>query len=304
MPSCGGDEPIEPDSPSTPLGPTNPTTKHLCSYAWESRESDISIRESEDYVDFSESSTIFYFLNDKQGVCRFNLKITDSEGDTWGTENEHIEFVYSISNGQIQISLINNKLYNGTYRLKMSEDKLYDEKETFIRRSITDSDRKHMPFSGICGKNGANVVYTYWPWGEIRLDGSGEMQDFEPGKQPWAGRTVTEVHSQDGSKIESIGAYFLSGFAELDYVGLTSSVKKIGAHAFEDCISLERINGSNFEPELIDDSAFAGCTHLESDDCSKAKRIGNYAYFGCSELRFLSDMKAVEEIGEFAFLTA
>lgn len=298
--SCDGKDPLEPDSPDTPTGPTYPTTKNLCEHAWESRDVDINISSSEDYADITETSTIFYFLNDKQGVCRFNLKVSDTEGDSWGTKNEYTEFEYNISGVQINIRLL-NRLNADSYHLKMSEDKLYDEDMTFTRRSITDSDRMHMPLSGNCGKEDANVVYTYWPWGEIRLDGSGEMQDFEPGKQPWANRRVTEVLAENNSKIESIGANFLNGFAELEWVQLTSSVKKIGAHAFENCISLERINGSNFEPELIDDYAFAGCTHLQSDNCSKVKRIGNYAYFCCSEMSILHEMEVVEEIGASAF---
>lgn len=112
--------------------------------------------------------------------------------------------------------------------------------------------------AGACGKN---ARYTYWPWGQLDIEGDGEMQDFKDGKQPWAGRKVTEVYA-DKSTITSIGANFLKGFSELEWLQLPGTVKRIGAHAFEDCISLEYIRGSNFAPTEIDDYAFAGCTHL------------------------------------------
>lgn len=284
----------QPDNNTT----TDPTVTAFTDYAWEAKSIDFNISSSEDYADIEKQSLILYFFDESQGVCRFNLDVSDSEGDNWGTKNELSRFTYIIDGSNITISFPDT--HDPSMRLTVADDRLYNENYTFIKRDITSTDRKYIPFTGNCGKGDNKVTYTYWPWGELKFEGEGEMMDFTAGKQPWANREVVEVYADD-SKITSIGANFLNGFSRFSYIQLPSTVKKIGAHAFEDCISLERINGHNFEPEQIDEYAFAGCTHLQTADISKCKRLGDYAYYDCKAMSIISEIKQLEEIGNFAF---
>lgn len=290
--SCGNEE-----APANPTDPTDPIVTALSNYAWEEQYTDINISPSEDYADIMDQTVTLYFLNETEGVCRVNINIVDTEGDQWGTQNELSHFNCTIVGNNITVYLENPK---NTLKLTISDNAIYNEDFTFTKRAITNDDKKYLPLTGDCGKGDNKISYTYWPWGELFLEGEGEMMDYTSGTQPWANRTVKEVSARD-SKITSIGANFLNGFSELAYIELPQTVKKIGAHAFDGCISLEYVNGSNFEPDVIEEYAFAGCKKLNVPNISECKSLGAYAYYECSELMIISEIKKLEEIGDFAF---
>ena len=130
--------------------------------------------------------------------------------------------------------------------------------------------------------------------------------DFDT-SSPWTysavSKTVTKIVVEDG--IKSIGKKWFktsttASYQYLKEVVLPSSVKKIGACAFDGNQKMQMINLENVQE--IGDTAFQGCKALTQLQLNSAKSIEQYAFNSCSKVQYLTLGQADVQVGEAAFV--
>lgn len=159
----------------------------------------------------------------------------------------------------------------------------------------------------------------------LNIEGSGPMDDYMGGDQPWWDaldkEKITQVKISDG--ITSIGSFAFCNFSNLQSVTIPESVISIGACAFMACDSLENIKIPK-NVKNIGDSAFLGCYSLTSIELPSGieciekmtfentglvsivipygvNSIEERAFFFCDNLISVTIPNSVTSIGEFAF---
>ena len=93
-------------------------------------------------------------------------------------------------------------------------------------------------------------------------------------------------------------AFYKSALASIE---IASSVKEIGSHAFDGCLSLTAFEAGS-SVTSIGEYAFDGClslTAFEAGSCVTS--IGEYAFNNCSSLSFIQISASVNAIESFAF---
>lgn len=114
-------------------------------------------------------------------------------------------------------------------------------------------------YSGTCGDN---LTWTFdTETGELKISGTGEMDDYDYGTTPWVAYTelIEKVSIQNGLK--HISRYAFDGCRNVISISFPESLSSIGAFAFSDCISLISIDFPD-SLSFIDSSAFSGCINL------------------------------------------
>ncbi len=114
-----------------------------------------------------------------------------------------------------------------------------------------------------------------------------------------SGRRSDNYIMDDAVSHISDGAF--SGAAWLKSITFTSSLKSIGARAFEYCMALSSLilPGSI---ETIGERAFQYCPRLSSVMLPyRIQSIGDFAFSGCSGIQTLSLPKSIKQIGHAAF---
>lgn len=130
---------------------------------------------------------------------------------------------------------------------------------------------------------------------------------------------VTLVLPKDITEIEDYGIY---GNGKLVSVEIPVTVKKVGAHAFESCASLPKVELPNAEtlgasvfegctklttvtlsPDLlaIPDYAFRYCSSLQKVELPNAETLGMEAFSKCSKLTTVTLSPALQTIPRYAF---
>ena len=147
--------------------------------------------------------------------------------------------------------------------------------------------------SGTAGK----LKWSLASNGVLTITGKGTMPDYNPGKAPWAKKTVTQVIIGEG--VTHVGNY---AFAEMDItrVTLPESLTSIGHHAFSfTAITSVTIPGS---VASIGPEAFWGCSELTSLTIRDGVTAIDGAVFGeCTALTKLVLPDSVTTIGAQAF---
>ncbi len=118
----------------------------------------------------------------------------------------------------------------------------------------------------------------------LRVEGEGKVQDEEV--------------SSDGF----IGEEAFKDCANLTIFSLTRYIGKIGEGAFWACKNLQHFffhEEGNFR--VIENDAFRGCEELKISLPQSLLSIGDYAFYGCAEIRDLAIPPKVFEIGTLAF---
>ena len=175
------------------------------------------------------------------------------------------------------------------------------------------------------GQCGADLSWAYYSsTGELSIQGSGAMYDFELDGQPW-GAVKDEITSislpadltsigkeafRDCKRLTSVtipsgvttikNAAF-SGCTRLAYVSIPDTVTTIGRDAFRGCKGLTSITLPNSVTSL-GGYAFRDCTNLMSVTLpSKLTSIEESTFFGCTELVNITIPDSVKSIGAEAF---
>lgn len=184
----------------------------------------------------------------------------------------------------------------------------------------------------------------------LTISGNGKMKsnyyESNYGVSPW-GRDLTEVRIEEGvtyisgcafygcekltsvtipDGVTGIGSEAFGNCKSLSRVRIPDSVSELGGAAFRGCVSLtefflpntvEKINTSTFqkcenltklviedgsEISVIDEYAFKGCTNLKYINIPKTLRsIGTSAFEGCASLELMLLPEGIRTIGNCAF---
>ena len=105
---------------------------------------------------------------------------------------------------------------------------------------------KEILASGTCGAQGDNLTWTLYDDGELVIEGSGDMAQFNQGA-PWGNyrQQITGLTIKNG--VTSIGNFAFSGFTNLPKAVIPASVVDIGYRAFDYCQKLSsfEVNADN-----------------------------------------------------------
>lgn len=130
-------------------------------------------------------------------------------------------------------------------------------------------------------------------------------------------RAVSKVVFPESVRWIGEGAFF--GGSSLADAALPGGQIRIGAHAFEKCISLNGIKTAASEIgeaafagctalvsaqfsqiEVLEKRLFAGCASMETCLCENAAEVREYCFSGCKCLQRF-DFAAIKQVGEYAF---
>lgn len=194
--------------------------------------------------------------------------------------------------------------YNGT-PAQWNNIAIDPDNETLLEANINYATINHddIAQSGKCGADGANVTWTLYTSGLLKISGNGAMEEYsEDGKMPpWQDFAEDIVWLEIDQGVTSISDYSFQNCTALFSVTMADSVVSIGSHAFESCSDLTELTlGSSVT--IIDDYAFCGCSTLTSIALpDSVTAIGNYAFSGCSGLTSIAIPDSVTAIGPYAF---
>lgn len=135
--------------------------------------------------------------------------------------------------------------------------------------------------------------YAFYGCGENVTDENGEVVDY---------------HGIDtliiGDNVKKIGASAFANFVSLKNVTVGNGVTELGARAFYKCERLENVSLGRGITE-IPERAFYGCAALKYIALPAAvTSIGNYAFYQCTSLEAVGFSKALVSIGDYAFYGA
>ena len=153
--------------------------------------------------------------------------------------------------------------------------------------------------SGTCGEN---LTWTLTDEGELIIEGTGAMTDYDrENTAPWGDYIsyIKNVTIKEG--VTSIGQWTFYECSNLTSITIPESVTSIGGYAFDGCSSLTAIS----IPEnvtSIGEGALLGCSSLTAIIIPEGvTSIENYAFSGCSSLTIITIPEGMASIGECTF---
>ena len=153
---------------------------------------------------------------------------------------------------------------------------------------------------GNCGKTGSDVKYDLDASGNLRIYGSGEMEDYEGEDTPWFDycEEITTVTVDTNSNVTYVGNYGFAGCTNLSTASL-GSVTSVGEWVFMACESLNSVDLGYLRD--IGYSMFAGCTSLSEIDLTGIESIGSNAFSYCTSLNSITIPTSVTSVDSSAF---
>ena len=133
---------------------------------------------------------------------------------------------------------------------------------------------------------------------EVEPTGAARLLSYEGDK------TCVEVPDEvDSHVVAELGEGLFRGHGEIESVTLPPELKRIGAHAFDECSALRRIE---LPPalEAIGSFAFAKAGLEAASIPASVHSIGEKAFFACKELRACMLPPDLREVGDEAFAYA
>lgn len=153
--------------------------------------------------------------------------------------------------------------------------------------------------SGTCG---TNLTWELTNEGELTIEGTGEMENYESSsKYPWYScqSAIKSVIINEG--VTTVGDYAFPIYTNLINLSLPNTIKIIGKNAFDTCEKLTSL----IIPEgctTIGYGAFLYCSGLNTITLPNSlTSIGDYAFASCWNIESLIIPEKVEFIGELAF---
>ena len=137
--------------------------------------------------------------------------------------------------------------------------------------------------------------------GELVIEGTGAMADFEAGTAPWYSYKDEIVKLTIKSGVTSVGSYAFNECGKIADVVIPNGVTSLGTHAFGYCDGLTVVS---LPPSVktIGWSAFYTCQNLKTVNLSEGvTRIGEYSFADCRNLSVFNIPEGVTEIGQWAF---
>lgn len=253
---------------------------------------------NDDHVWFDDESTTLYFKTETGGFEYWLQK--DYDSDLGNSINKsYVLFDYEVSGNSVQIT--NEKGYNST--LYYREGVLTNEKGDlfYMPSPLNSDDREFMAGIGPKeGKCGDNLYYEYNGRNRLTIKGSGRMNDYTEGSQPWADDVIETLTIEDGCTY--IGKHAFNCTKIEGEISFPSTLEEIGEYAFYSA-NIVSLNISNCDRlEYIGSNAFACCPIYEYNFVlpKNLKEIGMSA-FVYSEFEKVTLNEKLETIGEGAF---
>ena len=253
---------------------------------------------NDDHVWFDDESTTLYFKTETGGFEYWLQK--DYDSDLGNSINKsYVLFVYEVAGNSVQIT--NEKGYNST--LYYREGVLTNEKGDlfYMPSPLNSDDREFMAGIGPKeGKCGDNLYYEYNGRNRLTIKGSGRMNDYTEGSQPWADDVIETLTIEDGCTY--IGKHAFNCTKIEGEISFPSTLEEIGEYAFYSA-NIVSLNISNCDRlEYIGSNAFACCPIYEYNFVlpKNLKEIGMSA-FVYSEFEKVTLNEKLETIGEGAF---
>lgn len=137
--------------------------------------------------------------------------------------------------------------------------------------------------------------------GELVIEGTGAMYDFEVGTAPWYAHKDEIVKLTIKSGVTSVGSYAFNECDKITEVIIPNGVTTLGTHAFGYCDGLTVVS---LPPSvrIIGWSAFYTCRNLKVVNLSEGvTRIGEYSFADCRNLSIINIPEGVTEIAQWAF---
>ena len=147
---------------------------------------------------------------------------------------------------------------------------------------------------------GENLTWSLTD-GELVIEGTGVMYDFEAGTAPWYSYKDEIVKLTIKSGVTSVGSYAFNECGKIADVVIPNGVTSLGTHAFGYCDGLTVVS---LPPSVktIGWSAFYTCQNLKTVNLSEGvTRIGEYSFADCRKLSVFNIPEGVTEIGQWAF---
>ena len=203
---------------------------------------------------------------------------------------------------------------------------LYGYEGSTIQAYATQYGRKFLPLKDIManGTCGNNVTWALNIDGNLTIDGTGKMTNYNQTSMPWydylnyvktatVGSGVTSIGNRAFSKcvnlcavtipesVTSIGEYAFFQCHRLPEIDIPNSVTTIGKAAFYECKTAKSIT-LPYGLTTISPSAFTSCNRLEKITIpDSVKSIGDNAFEKCIHLTKVTIPESVESIGTSAF---
>ena len=147
---------------------------------------------------------------------------------------------------------------------------------------------------------GANLTWNLTD-GDLVIEGTGAMADFEAGTAPWYSYKDEIVKLTIKSGVTSVGSYAFNECSKIADVVIPNGVTTLGTHAFGYCDGLTVVS---LPPSVktIGWSAFYTCRNLKTVNLSEGvTRIGEYSFADCRNLSVFNIPEGVTEIAQWAF---
>ena len=151
--------------------------------------------------------------------------------------------------------------------------------------------------SGTCG---ANVTWHLLSDGNMIIEGSGAMYNYEQGKAPWEAYRGSIQYISVNKGVTSIGTNAFYKCVALQEVWLSETIAVIGDRAFAECNSLVELMIPDNVTKLGLE-ALANCKSLKTVYLSKQISELYGTFEGCVSLESISLPDSLEIIGEKAF---
>lgn len=147
---------------------------------------------------------------------------------------------------------------------------------------------------------GENLTWSLTD-GELVIEGTGAMYNFEDGAAPWFTSKDEIVKLTIKSGVTSVGDYAFNKCDKITDVVISNGVTTLGTHAFGFCDGLTVVS-LPASVKTIGWSAFYGCRNLTTVNLSEGvTRIGEYSFADCGNLSKLNIPEGVTEIAQWAF---
>lgn len=156
--------------------------------------------------------------------------------------------------------------------------------------------------SDISGTLSNGIDWTLYGWGELVIDGEGEIPDVGIGEDSELRNYASQIYDITICEgITRIGNYAFFEFVNLKSVNLNNGLLSIGHNAFNGCTSLESISIPD-SVVSIGSSSFKNCSSLLTASLSvNMKTVPASAFAYCSRLMEVHIPEGITEIGFNAF---
>ena len=154
--------------------------------------------------------------------------------------------------------------------------------------------------SGTCGSGLTWQLVYINAQATLKISGTGAMDDYTDGTQPWSDHLTTIKAVEIGSGVTNIGAYAFYECTALTSLTMSDTVTAIGNSACGSCSALNSVTWSA-GLKTIGESTFVGTKLSGITFPNSLTTVGRYAFYNCTSLKSITFGNKLQSIGYTAF---